>query len=254
MKKFSIFLSFLLLTSLILFNACRKDPVPGPQGPQGEEGPAGATGPQGQPGHDFFKQQGFVQANIKVFDWGEDEELEVTQEESFRYEYILSLENSEYSEDNYDYYYRQSAREAETSYYRLASDGTYSFMFSRYDKDDKNNLVSFYIPNYNTAEPENYSNSIQVAVNYNKLNNNSLFKLKVANHFGSPLSFYSTSQYDDPLYLISNLQFDEPSGRLTFDYELNVPSYGTGLNKPVEITGSVNVILHSVESTSSYGY
>lgn len=50
MKKSNLLFSSLLLTVILVFSYCSKDPEAGPQGPAGPAGPAGPVGPQGPKG------------------------------------------------------------------------------------------------------------------------------------------------------------------------------------------------------------
>lgn len=175
----------------------------------------------GPAGQDALKKEGVISGKIyKLNSAGTADTLLGT----FAYENFESLDDASYtlySESRGINLYRRGAKESQ-DYFELMS----NYITTLEEKPDETRLT--------------------INFSYNKaLGNGKYLKFMTYDNtnFRSDIYFgYSSSTLS-----ISNYSFNKSTGRLKFDYEMNIASYENSTYRPAKVIGSVNVTLLEVD-------
>ncbi len=196
---------------------------------KGDPGPAGTTGATGATGADgtgTLDKQGSITGTLAYVDY-KDSALSIP----FTYEYITSLEDSEYeidTEDGTSYSINTLTRVDAKDYEKYL---TFSF-YGDYGND------GIQTPNYG-----------YVTFSYVTKVNNSLFEFLTSDGDGDT-DLYFNSDGSSSTCDFTNFKLDTISGRLTFGYTLHIDPSNIDSNDqydsntPATITGNVDVILN----------
>ncbi len=182
----------------------------------------------GPAGQDALRKEGSISGKIyKLNSAGTADTLLGT----FTYEYFESQEDASYalnSESKGISLVRRSAKESR-DYFKL---------FSNY---------------ITTLEEKPEETDLTINFSYNKALGNGKY-LKFMTHDNM---YYRTDidfGYSSSTLSISNYSFNKSTGRLKFDYEMNIASYENSTYSPAKVIGSVNVTLLEEEYADNGPY
>lgn len=207
--------------------ACRKN-EPGPQGPagqqgiQGEKGNDGAQGFQGVPGEDGLMREGFIEGTIT----GTNRSGEPISE-TFRYEYLNSLGESVITDyEGLGFVFSRRAAKEANSFFYLNLEYVYENEEGDFEVDPHSVGLSFsFIKDLGNGKYFKFANSYS---------SGNWGWEKVARTGDTPiLWFYNSSSTID----IKIISFNRATGRLSFEYTVNLHEYENISYNSAEIKG-----------------